>query len=104
MIELHAWRAPVTRVVAEKPLASGLCRHDAATETNLVTPLHTVLSMSDPIAPQLLRLLDGTRARAALLRDLSAALPDVPLETLDGGIEPAMETLSLAGVLVKCAR
>ena len=60
--------------------------------------------MSDPIAPQLLRLLDGTRDRAALLRDLSAALPDVPLETLDGGIEPAIETLSQAGVLVKCAR
>ena len=104
MVDLYSWKAPVSREVAEKPMADGLCRYDAATETTVVTPLHTVLSMADPIARQLLQLLDGTRDRAALLRDLAAALPDVPLATLADGLEPALQTLSQAGVLLRSGR
>jgi len=99
MIDLDAWQAPVTRTVPDRPLASAVCRNDSLGGIHLTTLLHTTLKLDDPIARQLLLLLDGTRDRDALLRDLTSALPEVAPQALAEGIGPALELLSRTGVL-----
>ena len=94
-----AWPAPVTRVVSERPLASLVCRQDIQRSTRIISLQHTVLEMPDPIVRKLIPLLDGTRDRADILRDLTQALPEVPAQTLAEGLEPALELLGKMGVL-----
>lgn len=80
--ELHAWPAPFASRVPERPRASALARLVARSAWGVPTLRHLVLSLDDPLARWLLPLLDGSRDRAALGRELvsAAAGGDLALE------------------------
>jgi SAM-dependent methyltransferase len=102
VLGLHVWRFPVSTLPGERPVASPLARlqaEDASRVTNLV---HQEIELSPPVR-RLLLLLDGSRDRAALARDLAddpaAAEPDredaKPAERLERGLR----WLALNGLL-----
>ena len=100
LIHLRAWEPPVSAGIGERPRASATSREDAAVQTRAATLIHTVLDLHDPLVRQLLTLLDGTRDRTELLRELRAANPEVAEEALAAGMEPTLEVLHRACVLV----
>jgi hypothetical protein len=73
MINLRLWRPPCVSEPGKRPEASRLARVQMD-RGNLVTNLaHVDLNLVDNEIRSLLRLLDGTRDRAALLKDLAEA-------------------------------
>jgi SAM-dependent methyltransferase len=100
MIRLNAWQAPVARQVASSPRASATSLQEAAVKSRVATLIHTAAEVSDPLVHSLLLLLDGTRDRDALIDGLRTAHPEVPAETLSGGLEPALRFLNHSGVLL----
>jgi methyltransferase-like protein len=73
LVELHAHVPGFVMEVGERPLASPLARLQAR-ESRWVTNLrHATIQLEGELVRHLLMLLDGTRDRAALLRDLAAA-------------------------------
>jgi methyltransferase-like protein len=100
MIELHAWSAPVARGVVERPRVSAYCRQEArAQQRNATSLLHKTVSLEDARVRSLLRLLDGTRDRGAILEAMKAEFPDTPAVELESGIEPGLMLFHRTGVL-----
>lgn len=67
------------RSVATMPVASPLARLQLeATEPTITSLRPTMVGISSPVTRELLRLLDGSRDHAALLRDLSQRMAQVP--------------------------
>ncbi len=81
---LDAWGADVCELrsapcrfvtrVSERPRASALARHQALTLTTVANLRHQVVMLEDPLVRTFLRLLDGTRDRATICREMAAAL------------------------------
>ena len=99
MIEVEAWEPLVAREVSERPLASLLCRLDVGKNDRLATLMHTMVEMTDPVALKLIPLLDGTRDRAAILAELTRALPEMSPADLAAGLDPALQQLRRTGLL-----
>jgi methyltransferase-like protein len=70
VIDLQSTQAPLTSEVAAKPRASRMARLLARTRTRIVNLRHESVNLADADARRLLTLLDGTRDRNALLREL----------------------------------
>ncbi|ADW69270.1 methyltransferase regulatory domain-containing protein [Granulicella tundricola] len=100
MIHLHTWAAPVSATLAARPLVSHISRFELTQHDRLINLAHSVITLPDPIVRTLLQLLDGTRDRAALLEALHTTHPDIPLETLAQGLEPALHLLNRAAVIL----
>jgi SAM-dependent methyltransferase len=85
LVELYAMPSPFSVEVSERPRASALARIQAASGATVTTLRHSVVEIQDRLARELIRLLDGTRDRAALLRDLQPLAGDAPprLEDLE---------------------
>ena len=78
--------APPARalVPGERPLASALARWQIERQPEVTTLLHAVVRIDDEAGQTLLRLLDGTRTREEICRDLAAAGgPELAPEQLD---------------------
>jgi SAM-dependent methyltransferase len=94
MVELHVRPPALVTSVSSRPAASPLARDQART-TDLVTSLrHSTVHLTDAVGRELLTLLDGSRDRDAIARDLRRYLDetggDVPPdfdERLDRGID-----------------
>ena len=99
MIELHAWSPPVSAGISERPRATATSRDEAARQSLATTLLHATLQLEDPVARRFLQLLDGTRDRAALVREMRASFPDLPAEQLAGGMEEQLQLLYRAAIL-----
>jgi methyltransferase-like protein len=99
MIELRAWNPPVARTIAERPRASACSRHEAATQTQVTTLLHTTASFDDAKLRRLLTLLDGTRDRRGLLEAMGRDFPEVSQAELEAGIELGLQLFLRGGVL-----
>jgi SAM-dependent methyltransferase len=82
LVRLHVWAPQLTPVPSERPVASALARLQAAEGTRLTTLRHTSVEVADETGRQLIGLLDGTRDRAALLRELGR-----PAEELERSLE-----------------
>ncbi|WP_158497806.1 class I SAM-dependent methyltransferase [Pseudoxanthomonas suwonensis] len=68
-----------------RPRASALARAQLEAGSDGVTTLRSgVVRIADPVTRMLLRLLDGTRDREALLQDLAQRLADDPMALPDG--------------------
>ncbi len=74
--QCHAYGFPCQDSVSERPRATALARYQAQRSLQLANVIHTLINM-DEFGRRLVRLLDGTRDRAALARDLAAG-PDAP--------------------------
>ncbi len=84
MVELHASPSPFSTEVSDRPRAFSLARFHARRGSIIPTLRHSTVEVQDPLARRLIELLDGTRDRQALLRDLQPfADSPVRLEDLD---------------------
>ena len=99
MIELHAWRDPVAREIAERPKASACSRQECRGRTQVATLLHGTFGFEDPLIRSFLQLLDGTRDRKALLEALQPEFPAVPEKELESGIDLGLGYFHRAGLL-----
>jgi len=96
IVELRLWSPPCVRSPGERPEASRLARAQLERRNTVTSLVHTDLNMVDPHIRALIRHLDGTRDRAALLRDLAAeGVPVTP-----GGLEETLRHLAKVKVLV----
>jgi methyltransferase-like protein/SAM-dependent methyltransferase len=69
-VEFHTWQADFVIEVSERPRVSGLASYMAGKEQFVVNQRHQGVHL-DPEAFELVRLLDGTRDRPALVKHLS---------------------------------
>jgi SAM-dependent methyltransferase len=72
----HAYRFPYPDAVSERPRASALARHQAERSLRITSVIHAIIEM-DEFGRRLLLLLDGTRDRAALARDLALSPEEI---------------------------
>jgi SAM-dependent methyltransferase len=82
LVHLHVWAPEAARAPSERPVASALARLQAAAGTRVTTLRHTSVEVPDELGRRLIRLLDGTRDRAALLRQLER-----PADELERSLE-----------------
>lgn len=99
MIELHAWKAPVAQILTERPKASAICRQEARAQQFATSLQHEAVNLEDPKVRALLRLLDGTRDRNALLAAMKAEFPGESGEELEVGLDRSLKLFHATGVL-----
>jgi len=83
MIQLRLWRPPCAVEPGERPTVSRLARAQLERGQVVTNYKHVALNLVDDNIRALFRHLDGTRDRAALLRDLTAAGATVTPKGLD---------------------
>jgi hypothetical protein len=71
LVQLHVWAPAVASTPSDRPVASPLARLQAARGTRVTTLRHATVEVPDELGRRLIGLLDGSRDRAALLRELS---------------------------------
>jgi SAM-dependent methyltransferase len=72
LLELHVVPSRFTLEASERPRAFSLARLQAGSESFVTTLLHSTVGLDDALGRRLVTLLDGTRDRASLLRDLAS--------------------------------
>ena len=82
LVQLHVWAPEIATLPSERPVASALARLQAASGTRITNLRHGTLEVPDELGRRLITLLDGTRDRAALLREL-----DRPADELERSLE-----------------
>jgi len=95
-INLHTWTPHFVTQISERPVAAALARYQARVSLAVATPRHTTLQIEAPIARKLIQLLDGTRARPALVEELARDEPSFNGQAL----ETLLQHLAGAGILV----
>jgi SAM-dependent methyltransferase len=70
LVHLHVWAPALATTPSERPAASALARLQVAAGTRVTTLRHTSVEVADELGRRLIGLLDGTRDRPALLREL----------------------------------
>jgi cyclopropane fatty-acyl-phospholipid synthase-like methyltransferase len=85
LVELHSWRPRMTPKPGERPLASPLARLQSLEGDLITTMRHDQVWLHQALNKELLQLLDGTRDRSAILRDLQQA-------TLAGQVSKASDS------------
>ena len=96
LIELHAYVPHFALEPGDRPAVSRLARRQIENGRTLLSTLnHACVQVEDPIAAALIRLLDGSRDRAALVRDLAEAIfsGNVPYPQEDGKL-PTLQQIS----------
>ncbi|HEY0547391.1 MAG TPA: methyltransferase regulatory domain-containing protein [Pyrinomonadaceae bacterium] len=83
LVELHVHQPQLSTVAGERPHASPLARWQIAQGAVVTTLLCTGLEIEDALGQKLLQLLDGTRDRPALLKELRALVASGELELED---------------------
>jgi SAM-dependent methyltransferase len=87
LVQLHVWTPELTTTPSERPVASALARLQATEGTRVTNLRHATVEVADDLGRRLIRLLDGTRDRPALLREL--ARPADELERSLAGLAAA---------------
>ena len=98
-IEFRMHRPPFITEPGERPRASALAQLQLSYGDRVTTMLHQVAHMQDPLGRELLRLMDGTRDRAALKAGLDKVISNSETPTRRPGElrddEAAAEAVSL---------
>ena len=89
-MQLHVWAPALATTPSERPVASALARLQAAEGTRITNLRHSSVDVPDALGRRLITLLDGTRDRDALLREL-----DRPA----GELERSLQGLAAIAVL-----
>jgi hypothetical protein len=71
-LELHVVPSRFTLEASERPQAYSLARLQAVSDSHVTTRRHTSVELDDELGRRLVTLLDGTRNRATLLKDLAS--------------------------------
>ena len=87
--QLRSTACPFVTEIPERPRASALARLQARTLTKVVNLKHESVQLEDPLVRTFLELLDGTRDRMAIAREMAAALreKDPAAVALAAGVE-----------------
>ncbi len=99
LVDLHLHRPPCVGYVSEKPVASPLARWQARQNEFVATLNHKTLKLGSPVQRGVLALLDGTRDRAALHKDVLAMFASGELDLLNENGEPIREMTAVAKVI-----
>ena len=115
-VDLHAYPSTFVTEISDRPMASPLVRRQVRNSPIAASLRHLSLKIEDALGRELLRLLDGTRDRAALLEELGKTVasgatpiycdgnrvtdPKKALELLASQLETSLANLAKAGVLV----
>jgi len=115
-LELRVRPPRLVPTVSERPVASPLARLQLASgRTSVTNQRHVTVMLTDDLSRQFLQLLDGTRDRAAVLRDLldtfdeerppawNADAPSSRLEfalMVDQGLDGNLAQMARLGLLV----
>jgi SAM-dependent methyltransferase len=83
LVRLHVWEPELAAAPSERPVASALARLQAAEGTRVTNLRHASVDVPDALGRRLITLLDGTRDRAALVRELGRP-PDELERSLEG--------------------
>jgi SAM-dependent methyltransferase len=89
-VQLHVWAPALATTPSERPVASALARLQASEGTRITNLRHSSVDVPDALGRRLITLLDGTRDREALLREL-----DRPA----GELERSLQGLAAIAVL-----
>jgi SAM-dependent methyltransferase len=81
-VQLHVWAPEIAAAPSERPVASALARLQAADGTRVTNLRHAGVEVPDALGRRLITLLDGTRGRATLLREL-----DRPADELERSLQ-----------------
>ena len=117
MLQFHVSLPRYARQPGARPVASPLARWQIGQGRTKVTNLfHTSIDIVEPLGRQLIRLLDGSRDRTALVRDLGAAVtagtidleengkrvrePRRQRDLLERGLEASLAGLARLGLLM----
>ena len=82
LVQLHVWAPEIATAPSQRPVASALARLQAAGGPRITNLRHGSIDVPDDLGRRLITLLDGTRDRAALLREL-----DRPADELERSLE-----------------
>lgn len=115
-VDLHSYPSTFVTEISERPIASPLARLQISQGTSVSSPRHLALKIDDALGRDLVRLLDGTRDRPALLEDLGRLVtsgstpvycdgklvtdPKRALEVLGGQLEASLASVAKLGLLV----
>ena len=115
-VDLHAHASVFVTEISEQPMTSSLIRWQIQQGPSISSLRHIPLKIEDALGRDLLRLLDGTRDRAALLEELGKLVtsgatpvyrdgklvtdPKEALEVLASQLEPSLANLARLGVLI----
>ena len=81
-VQLHVWAPAIAAAPSDRPVASALARLQAARGTRITNLRHGTVEVPDELGRRLITLLDGTRDRPALLRELGR-----PADELERSLE-----------------
>ena len=114
-VDLHAHPSVFVTEISERPMTSPLIRWQIQQGPSISSLRHLPLKIEDALGRDLLRLLDGTRDRAALLEELGKQVtsgatpvfregkpvikPEEMREVLASQLEPCLMNLARLGVL-----
>lgn len=102
LVELAAWRPEFASVAGERPEASALARLQISRGAAMTTLIHTMVEAKDDHVKQLVSLLDGTRDRAALTRELMGTTPaGEDLETFTQELDDNLAMVAKLPLLVR---
>lgn len=100
VIRLQTAQFPLTATPGERPIASPLARFQVANGQPSATTLHhTMVSLEDPSVRAFIALLDGTRTRADLSREIAAS-HNVPRTVAEIRVTEALAALARAGLIM----
>jgi methyltransferase-like protein/2-polyprenyl-3-methyl-5-hydroxy-6-metoxy-1,4-benzoquinol methylase len=96
-LQLHVLPHEVTNVISERPSVSRLARFLLERGEFATNQLHVSMKFPDPLSRRLVQLLDGTRDREMLTRDLIEYVRAGPGKLLENGapVENAAEVASI---------
>ena len=95
---------PIAGSVDQRPRVSALARVEAARGSEISSSSHENLSFSEPLARELIKLLDGSRDLDSLSRDLAQAAvalgePEAPPSAYRDSITAGLEGLARVAML-----
>jgi SAM-dependent methyltransferase len=97
-VNLHVHDFPCQETVTERPRASRLARYQAAGGDNVTNACHIPVEL-DPIARQLVRLLDGTRTHDEVARELTGIEGAPSLEDVRRYLPSSLDWLARLALL-----
>jgi methyltransferase-like protein len=101
--QLRSTACPFVTEISERPRASALARLQARTLTRVTNLRHQSVHLEDSLVRRFLQLLDGTRDRMAIEREMAEALreavPATVAPDVDKGIASTFDRVSQLGLL-----
>ncbi|MGC1362703.1 MAG: hypothetical protein WA826_16135, partial [Silvibacterium sp.] len=102
LVDLAVWRPAFVSIAGERPEASPLARLQASRGSTMTTLNHATVEAEDDQVRRLVTLLDGTRNRAELMRDLLGSPPaGGERGTLDRELDRNLATVAKLALLIR---